>query len=146
MKTLLIAAMLAAPIAAPAHAADLSGGVQAQESRMGAFVGARLRIALGETKRDRVRAGLALAPTLHRMDARNARIGIGEGVEFGLTERRAPGVSLAGLRISDMQRGPEGTRRNVSTGGWIAIGAGAVLLAGAVTLGWLFHEGDQNTE
>ena len=149
MEKILIAAVLvtqAAPFAAPAQAAELAGGLQPHENRMGAFAGARVRIALGETRRDRVRAGLAIAPTLHRISEGNARLNIGEGLEYGFTGRRSAAVSLAGLRISDMGRAPEGSRRNVSTAGWIAIGVGTVVVAGAITLGWLFHEASQNTE
>ena len=150
MKTSLIAAVLVAqvlPFAAPAEAAELTAGPQQHDTRMGAFAGARLRIALGDGQRERVRAGLAVAPAMHRIQNDGSmRMGIGEGLEYGFTEKRAPGVSVAGLRISDMQRGPEGSRRNVSTVGWIAIGVGAVVVAGAVTLGWLFHEASQNTE
>ncbi|HEY0043666.1 MAG TPA: hypothetical protein VGB62_03865 [Allosphingosinicella sp.] len=150
MKKLLIAAVLfaqAASFVGRAEAAELSGRVEAQETRMGAFAGARLRIALGDTKRERVRAGLAVASALHRIDqAGNARVGIGEGLEYGFTETRAPSLSLAGYRVSDLQRGPGGSRRNLTTGGWIAVGAGAVLLTGALFLGWLAHEGDKNTE
>jgi hypothetical protein len=149
MRKLLIAAVLvaqAASFAAPAQAADLSAGLQQPENRMGAFAGARLRIALGDTRQERVRVGLAIAPTLHRISDGNARMRIGEGLEYGFTERRTPAVSLAGLRVGDMQRGPGGARRNVSTVGWVAIGVGTVVVAGAIAVGWLVHEASQNTE
>jgi hypothetical protein len=149
MKKLLIAALLAAqigPVAAPAWAAELGARPEQGESRMGAFAGARLRIALGAGDHDRVRAGVALAPALHRMENGTARLRVGEGLEYGVTERRPAAVSLAGYRISDMQRSPDGRRHNVSTLGWVAIGVGAVVVVGVGALGWLVHEANENTE
>jgi hypothetical protein len=149
MRKLLIAAVLAAqvaPVAAPAWGAELGAGPTQGESRMGAFAGGRLRIALGAGKQERVRAGLALAPALHRMKDGATRLSVGEGLEYGLTERRAPAMSLGGHRISDMQRAPDGRRHNVSTLGWVAIGVGAVVVVGVGVLGWLVHEANENTE
>lgn len=149
MRTLLIAALLAAQLgasAAPAQAADLRAEPQRQESRMGAFAGARLRIALGERSRDRVRAGVMVAPSLHRMEDGATRLRIGEGLEYGFTERRSAGVSVAGHRISDAQQAPDGSRQGVSTLGWVAIGVGVVVVVGVGVLGWLVHEANENTE
>ena len=149
MRKLLIVGLIAAQagsLGAPAQAADLAAEPQRQEARMGAFVGARLRIALGAGQPARVRAGLAVAPALHRMEQGSARLRIGEGLEYGFAERRSPEVSLAGYRISDMERSPDGRRHNISTLGWVAIGVGVVVVVGVGVLGWLVHEADQNTE
>ncbi len=149
MRKLLIAALLAAqvgPLAAPGHAADLVADPQKRETRLGAFAGARLRIALGDEQRSRVRAGIAVAPALHRMEGGAARLRIGEGLEYGIADRRPASVSVANYRISDMQRSPEGRRQNVSTLGWVAIGVGVIVVAGVGVLGWLVHEASENTE
>jgi hypothetical protein len=149
MRKLLIVALVAAqlaPVAAPARAAELRVEPQRQETRMGAFAGARLRVALGGERRERVRAGLAVAPELHRMEAGAARMRIGEGLEYGFTDRRPAAVSVAGRRLSDAQRAPDGRRQGVSTLGWVAIGAGVVLVIGVGVLGWLVHEANENTE
>jgi hypothetical protein len=149
MRPLLITALVAAPIgplAAPARAADFAADPQRREARMGAFAGARLRVALGDARGDRVRAGVTVAPALHQAENGLAPMRIGEGLEYGITDRKPAGVSLAGHRISDMQRAPDGRRRNVSTLGWVAIGAGVVVLAGIGVLGWLVHEANENTE
>jgi hypothetical protein len=149
MWKLLIAAVLAAqvaPSAAHAQTANLGPGTQQGETRVGAFGGARLRIALGGGQRVRVRAGVALAPALHRTENGASRLRIGEGLEYGIADRRAPAVSIAGYRASDVKDLAGGARNNVSTTGWIAIGAGVIVLVGVGVLGWLVHEGNKNTE
>lgn len=150
MRKLLIAAVLAAqlgPLAAPSFAADLAAEAQQRESRLGAFAGARLRIGLGGgERRERVRVGVSVAPTLHMVEDGAASLRIGEGLEYGLTERRPAGVSVGGHRISDIQRSPDGRRQNVSTLGWVAIGVGVVVVAGVGFMGWLVHEANNNTE
>ena len=152
MKHLLIAALIGAqllPCAAPAAAAELAAEPKRTETHMGAFAGARLRVALGGERRERVRAGLTVAPALHGVKDGTVRLRVGEGLEFGLTERRAPALSLAGRRLSELSGSesvPDGNRQNVSTLGWVAIGAGVVAVAGIVFLGWLVHEANENTE
>jgi hypothetical protein len=149
MKKLLISAVLGAqlvPFAAPARAADLVAGAERQEARMGAFAGGRLRIALGGEGRERVRAGLTVAPALHRAADGATRLRIGEGLEYGLTERRPLGVSLAGYRMADARQAAEGQRHNVSTTGWVAIGVGVVVLTGVAVFGWMVHEGNKQTD
>ena len=149
MKHVLIAGLIAAqvgPLAAPAHSADLMAEPQQRETRMGAFAGTRVRVALGDGPRERVRAGLAVAPTLHRIENGASRLRIGEGVEYGIADRRPAGLSIAGHRPGDSQRLPDGRRHGVSTLGWVAIGVGAVALVGIGVLGWLIHEANENTE
>jgi len=132
VKKIVIAALIAAQLSGPAAAADLVD-TRSESTRQGAFAGARIRISLDSEPRERVRAGLTLAPTRHdvRPDG-TARLRFGEGLEFGATERRAPGLTFAGQPVRDLASpvGPDGTRRNVSTIGWIAIGVGVT----AVTL------------
>ena len=134
--------------AAPAHAADLLEEARQRETHTGAFAGARLRVSLGGV-RESTRAGMVVAPSVHVIANGASRLRIGEGLEYGVSDRRPAGISLAGRRITDIsgvQRQPEGQRRNVSTLGWVAIGAGVVVVAGAVFMGWLIHEANENTE
>jgi hypothetical protein len=126
----MIAVLIAAQVAAPAAAADLtSPGVEA--TRTGAFAGARLRISLDAKPRERFRAGFAVAPTVRQFRSDGStRLRIGEGTEFGISDRKAPGLSLAGKRLSDIAprgEGPKGPRQNISTIGWVAIGVVAVV-------------------
>ena len=148
MKRILIAALVASQIASPAAAAELVRESSVQERRMGAFAGARLRVSLDRTARERVRGGLSFSPTMHDVRADgSARLRIGEGLELGLSERSGPGLSFAGTpvrRIVQGPGGPEGDRRNVSTVGWVAIGVGVVLV-GVLAYGvWLNHELSSN--
>ncbi|HEY0086374.1 MAG TPA: hypothetical protein VGB65_10745 [Allosphingosinicella sp.] len=149
MRKLLIAAVVLAqlgPCAASVQAAELAAGPQQQQTRMGAFAGARLRVTLGG-KKQTVRAGLMAAPSVRSVRDGASSLRIGEGLEYGLSDRRPqPGLSFAGREIGSGKHLPDGKRQNVSTTGYIAIAAGVVLLSGLVFLGWLVHEGNQNTE
>jgi len=148
MRTLLVAALLAAqvgPLAGAARAADLLAEAPQRETRMGAFAGARLRVSLG-AGRERVRAGVAVAPSLHSVENGAPRLRVSEGLEYGFSERQPPSLSLAGRQLTDLQRTADGRRQNVSTIGWVAIGVGVVLVAGVGVLGWLVHEANENTE
>jgi hypothetical protein len=131
--TSLVAIALAAT---PAQA--VSWNHQGGEIRSGAFVGARLNVPLGSAVRSTPRAGLALAP----MQSRISRDGyvasrIGEGVALDLTHRK-PTITLAGIRadrapgltVSDSAKVDE--KRRISTGGWVAIGVGTVVVAGLI--------------
>ena len=143
MKRLVILAVMAAQVPVPAAAASLDVSPGA-DRRMGAFLGARLRISLDAQPRERVHAAVGLAPTLQMrgMDgARRSRIG--EGLELGVSESGTSGLAFAGQPISRLvKRGgePEGQRRNVSTAGAIAIGVG-VVAASVVALYWLCGSG-----
>ncbi|MEA3041947.1 MAG: hypothetical protein QOC65_1436 [Sphingomonadales bacterium] len=150
MKKLTIAALVAAQLAsaAPASAAELIDADAPATSRMGSFAGARLRISLDREPRERVRAGLAIAPTTLGVRADGAtRLSIGDGLEFGLSDRRGPALSLSGRPVSELAgggRGPDGQRRNVSTVGWVAIGVGVVVVGVAGYALWITHELGQN--
>jgi hypothetical protein len=145
MKKLLIASLLSAPVltnAAPAMAQEFSAS---REIQTGGFAGARVRIPFGgSARREPIRAGLAFAPTVRvdHSDGRS-RTRIGEGLEFGINGNEPVGLSLAGTPVSQLvqgRRGPDGQRLGVSTVGWIAIGAGAVLVLVAGFYVWLIEE------
>lgn len=129
MKKLMIAALLAAQIAVPAQAADLVDTRGSEGMRQGGFAGARVRVSLDTEPRERVRASLTVAPTRHdvRSDG-SARMRLGEGLEFGMSEHSRARFSFAGQPVRDLVSpvGPTGERRNVSTVGWVAIGVGVV--------------------
>jgi hypothetical protein len=149
MRKLLIAAVVLAqlgPCATTVQAAELAAGPGQQQTRMGAFAGGRLRVTLGG-KKQTVHAGLMAAPSVRSFQDGASSLRIGEGLEYGLGDRRSqPGLSFAGREIGSGKHLPDGKRQNVSTAGYIAIAAGVVLLSGLVFLGWLVHEGNQNTE
>jgi hypothetical protein len=134
MKTLTMTTLVAAQLLAtaqPALAAELS---DSQTQQMGAFGGVRLRVPLDGRAGDRqVRAGLALAPTMHTRDLRgNSRMRMGEGLELGLNGDDRVRLSLAGTpvsRIAQGPAGPEGPRAGVSPIGWVAIGLGVAAVA-----------------
>ena len=145
MKKLTMAALVAAQLAAaaqPALAAELNDG---RTQQMGAFGGVRLRVALdGRVGERRIRAGLALAPTMHSRDLNgNVRMRMGEGVELGLNGDDRVRLSLGGTPVSRIVHGPagpDGRRVGVSTLGWVAIGAGVVLVAVGGFYWWLLEE------
>jgi hypothetical protein len=147
MKKIAIAALIAAQVASPAAAADLVEDQRVQERRMGTFAGARIRISLDRAPNERVRAGLALSPAMH--DARadgTARMRIGEGLEYGLTERRAPELSFAGRPVREIVAGadgPDGRRNNISPAGWVAIGVGVAAIA---LFAWYVDAGNRATD
>lgn len=144
MKSLIIASLIAAQglTAQTALAADLGGS---EDSRAGAFGGVRVRVALDGPRRERLRAGLTLAPTLHsRSLAGESRLRIGEGVELGVSERGPPRLSIGGTpvaRLAQGPAGPDGRRAGVSTLGWVAIGAG-VLVVSTLVLFQLCADGE----
>jgi hypothetical protein len=131
MKKLVIAALLAGQVA-PAAAADFSSP---RETDAGAFAGFRLRMPLdGNAQQRRVRAGLTVAPTLRTQDLHGERrMQIGEGLELGVTGGEPVSLSIAGSPVAQLTRDgarPAGRKAGVSTLGWIAIGAGTVLVVG----------------
>ena len=137
MKRLMIASLLTAQLltaAQPALAADL---VERDTPHMGAFAGARIRLPLGDHARQRVRAGLTIAPTMRVRDSDGVgRTRFGEGLELGFTRNRPLELSFAGTRVDRIGiapggRTPNGPRAGVSTLGWIAIGVGATIVVAA---------------
>ena len=141
MTKILLAGFIAAQITTAASAADFADAARVESTRTGAFAGVRLRVSLDGQPRERVRAGLALAPTLHvgREDG-SERLRIGEGLEFGLSDRRPAHLSIAGRPLQELVREGErgdGRRANLSTIGWVAIGAVVVAVG---YLAWFAHE------
>jgi hypothetical protein len=135
MKTITAVSLIAAQLlaAAPVHAADL--GVAAADQaqvRMGAFAGARVRLAFGGPERDQVRAGLALAP-FSRSQAIDGRASLryGEGFEFGIAGRGPAGFRLAGYRLGQgpMRGDTGGPRLGLSTLETAAVVGGGIVVA-----------------
>lgn len=130
MKKGVIFAIAAGLLTTPAQAADWS------DVKPGTFIGARLTI--GGKAGGRPRAALTIAPTQSRITHEGfADMRIGEGIALNLTPGARPALTLAGVRADTAL----GLRRDgdidserklgVSTGGWIAIGVGAAVVAGA---------------
>ena len=147
MKKLLIASLLSAPVlgsATPLIAQDFSAS---REIETGGFAGARVRIPFGGSARgEPIRAGLTFAPTV-RVDYSDgrSRTRIGDGLEFGIAGNEPIRLSLAGRPVSQLVQGspgPDGQRLGVSTMGWIAIGAGTVLVLVGGFYVWLMEESE----
>lgn len=136
MKKMMIGALVAGQlttVAQPALAADLT---EIRGQQAGAFAGLRLRVPFdGNAEQRRIRAGFALAPTMHRQAAGGeTQLHVGEGMELGLVGREPVQLSIAGTPVSRLAQGgsgPKGERLGVSTLGWIAIGVGAFLVVAA---------------
>ncbi|MGQ0559703.1 MAG: hypothetical protein ACT4OE_08990 [Sphingosinicella sp.] len=131
MKRLMIAALVAGQLtlaAQPAMAAELIEDRARQAQQTGAFGGVRLRVPLDGS--GQARAGLALAPTLHGHDGASVRFG--EGLELSASRDRPLQLMLAGMplaRLGAAQAEEEDEDGDgPSTLGWIAIGAGALLV------------------
>lgn len=145
MKTLTIAALVAAQIAAaaPARGAEIVSAEAERSHRTGAFVGARLRLPLDGEQR-RPRATLTAAPTLHSVRPNGeTRTRIGQGLEFGV-EGQQLRFDLAGQPVSRLVAGgeaPGGPRKNLSTVGWVAIGV-VVVAVGVFALYGLCGSGE----
>lgn len=143
--------------AAPAHAQTLRDpalATGASPVAMGSFVGARLRIPLGETKggREPIRAGLTVAP-MQRSGGGSGQQApawrIGEGLEFGFTsDAPVAHFSLAGQYIGPARLAPGGraaakARTNLSDGETVAaVAVGLALLVGGGLLLALDAAGD----
>jgi hypothetical protein len=136
MRKISIAALLATQplaVAQPAFAADFAA---APEQRAGAFGGFRLRVPLGgRPGTQRLRAGLAIAPTLSsRAGDGETRMRIGEGLEFGFRSGRPLSFSLAGQDLDGRRFGAA-----ESGGRGDAVPRVALAVAGvAITLGLLY--------
>jgi hypothetical protein len=146
MKKLLIVALVTGQLLVHAAPASAQGSTSLRDTEMGAFGGVRVRIPFGGPARERVRAGLALAPT-SRTDYQDGRVRtrIGEGLEFGVSGRGPMQFSLAGTpvnRLAQGRTGPDGRRLGVSTVGWVAIGAGVLVLAVGGFYWWLMEESE----
>jgi len=132
IRSLTIASLIATQlVATPAVAAELHSDRSSGMTETGTFTGARIRLPVGgDARRERLRAGLVMAPTL-RSEQAGGRIAtrVGEGLELGFGgNRRGLALSVAGRPLTGQSRDLPGTRAGVSTLGWVAIGVGAVAL------------------
>ena len=139
MRLIAIIALVSAQTVAGAPA--LAGNVVDQSGegspRHGAFAGARLRIPFGGADAGNPRAGLAVAPISYRASlGGNQRMRFGEGFEFGFAGSARPQLSIAGQPASRFaRRGVPGEKKaNLSTIGWVGVGVGAVVVAGALVV------------
>lgn len=143
MNKVLIALVATSLLSGSAQAAGWQG---ADDSRPGAFAGARLQLPLGRSNGSRPRASLTIAPTQGVVSAGGlVRTRIGEGVAFNLSPGTKPTLTIAGARADTAlglrRQGQADTndKLGISTGGWIAIGVGTVALAlGGLAL-WADH-------
>ena len=147
MRKALIGVIAASLVATPIQAAGWEH--QATDVRPGAFVGARVQLPLGGTVPARPRAALAIAPTLSRIsDDWMIQTRIGEGLALNLQGNAKPTLTVAGVRADQAlkDRLGEGNRSGISTGGWIAIGVGTVLVAGAIGAALFIDAVNDNSE
>ncbi len=123
-------------LAAPLQARDWTD--QTTSRQTGAFAGAQLHVPLGGKGKARARALLGVAPTFTRASTHGVHTTIGDGLALSFTPGAKPNLTLAGIRADRalglaQEKGPAVSRKQgVSTAGWIAIGVGTVLVAGAV--------------
>lgn len=106
--------------------------------RTGAFLGARIRLAVGSRKKEpRLKAGLSFAAMQSGQSMRGGSlVRFGEGFEFGITDSdRQPHMSIAGQSLSPRRLGAEegadgGKKKGLSTPAIVGIAiGGAALLA-----------------
>ena len=146
MKRLMVAALLGGQLMAAAQPVAAAGLVEADRPHLGTFAGLRLRMPLdGPAHQRSVRAGLALAPTVHRSAIDGAlRMRMGESFELGLVGNEPLRLSIGGTPVSRLRQGPvgpDGRRHGISTVAWVGIGV-AVVAAGVVTLFILCRDGE----
>ncbi len=139
MKNYVLAGLVAAQMIATASPAAAAATLEeTQIVQTGTFAGARIRLSLGGKQQDRkFRAGLTVAPTLRsRAISGETRMRIGEGPELGFAGGRPLTLSLAGQPVSRLLPGgnksEDDGRLGISTGGYVAIGVGVILVAGGV--------------
>ena len=129
--------------AALALATVLASPVQASEwgmadSRSGTFAGARFRIPLGGGQSARPEAALAIAPMMERRSSHGRQsLAIGQGVALNFAGKR-PELRLGGLRADHAFNLATGNKQapnpksRLSTGTWLAIGAGVVVVGAVI--------------
>lgn len=144
MKKLLVTALVAGQVIGCALPAMAQNSGVSRDLETGVFGGVRLRVPFGGTHQERASANLTFAPAMRAeySDGR-ARTHIGEGLEFGINDRGTAQFSLAGTpvhRLVPGRAGPGGHRMGVSTLGWVAIGAGTVVVLVGGFYVWLIEE------
>jgi hypothetical protein len=118
------AIMSAVLMTTPAHAQG--SGDRSETTQMGVFVGARMTLSLSGRTAAKPRTMLAIAPTQLRQSVDGSRkMRIGEGFALNLNGSATPTLTVGKDVVADRKLG-------ISTGGWIAIGAGVVATVGAV--------------
>lgn len=131
MRKLLTVATAAAMLSAPVHAADWRGS--GMDAQVGAFAGARLRLALGAASSNRPQLALTIAPTRTVVGSTGrGTTRFGEGVAIDFAAHRPTlklgGVPLdAALGFRRQADGDHDRKLGLSTTAWIGIGAVAVL-------------------
>jgi len=138
MKSITLASFVAAQIFAsgPATAASPDQMASAHVDG-GMFAGARLRVPLGGASPPKPRLMLSLAPMMRSQSADGrVQLRFGEGMAIGPGEGRALRISLAGQPLSAFApraaKVDTANANGISTIGWVAIGAGVLLVAGGV--------------
>ncbi|HEX8643567.1 MAG TPA: hypothetical protein VF702_06595 [Allosphingosinicella sp.] len=156
MKSLTIAALIAAQLAAaaPAYAADLDGRGAFMDDRRGGFAGVRIRARTGGPDAG-MRAALTVAPTVHSRTGATTRMSMSDGLELGISPGARPTVTLAGQRLDRMElfgRPPSDDRSSLSTIATVAIVAGVVVVVGFLAFAHVageascFHGGDDGSD
>lgn len=147
MRALAIAGLIAVQIANAAPAAATPQlGVGDGSDRIGAFVGARVRVPLGRERADREPSvALSIAPSRHGSGDHAGRVLFGQGVSLdfaGGAER--PRLTLGRRSAAELFGGdatvPTGARAGVSTLGWVGIGVGVLVVGGALFTAWVADE------
>ncbi len=124
-------------VAQPALARGVESRLHlSEQSPRGAFAGAKFTISLG-VKEKRIQAGLAVAST--QRNAAGGTLNFSNGLELGFAGDEKVRLSVGGKPLStlnsvasDPERAPRESRAGISTIGWIGIGAGVALVAGAL--------------
>jgi hypothetical protein len=143
---------LASLLAAPGQAVTPMDRV---DFRAGGFVGARLRLPLGQGAEERPLVGLAVAPTLSRVSSDGrVQTTVGEGLALNFGRQMKPTVTLAGrpageaIGLKSEGKAATGQKLGISTVGWVAIGVGAAILVGGAILvaPWIKCKTDSDVE
>ena len=149
MKNYVLAGLVAAQSIVAAPPAAAAAFEEMATVQTGTFAGARMRISLGGRQHDRkLRAGLTIAPMVRSQTiSGEARTRVGEGLELGFAGERSLAFSLGGRPVGRLLSGgrksEDDKRLGISTGGYVAIGAGVIVLAaGAVVLGVVISHSD----
>ena len=134
MRMMIIGLLLGTQFAAAdaASAADLVHEGSAQTPKRGGFVGARIRLPLGDGS-EKAQAGLALAGVERSRETGETRLST--GLELGFAKGTGLQLAIAGRAVPLDQA--ERRKAGVSTLGWVAIGAGVAALA---YVAWVYKE------
>ena len=137
MKAIMPAA-LAAMLASQSVAAAPETAMLFTDHQRGTFVGARLRLPLGN-KTEKPSLGLAFTG-MER--GKTGELHFSRGLELGLSNDHRLNLSVSGKPLNTLRPNltqhsgqvPHGQKAGVSTVGWIAIGVGAALIVGTAVV------------